>query len=359
MTKYPTHHPTMPLSIFLIIAVVAGFSSCGILSSEDPPELEPGPRNYSWTVDSVYSAPGGWMNTIWGSSPDDVWIGSSGGYEKLWHFNGHEWAPYSPRFVGDFYSIYGFAQDDIWMGGGDGEIWHFDGQEWGLFYTYHPDGMGGPNIYDIWGTSSSDIYAVGSVPPGQKGPYNGFILHYNGNQWQELILTDFGMQFQRIRKNNEGIYLYGFGPYSTQATSDTVSFYKFNKKNLFEIYSMPVNVTGSPGINTFGDKLYAVVENEVMEVHNTNFKSILSFDEREIFGVNGRHAKDIFILSSNVVMHYNGVDTRDLFQLDSQNATLWSSLVFENDVFFLVNDYDAGTNLIYHGTLSEHEPEEE
>jgi len=35
MTKRPTKYPTMPLSVFLIIAVVAGFSSCGILGSDD------------------------------------------------------------------------------------------------------------------------------------------------------------------------------------------------------------------------------------------------------------------------------------------------------------------------------------
>ncbi len=35
MTDHPTNHPTLPLSILFIIAVVAGFSSCGILSSDD------------------------------------------------------------------------------------------------------------------------------------------------------------------------------------------------------------------------------------------------------------------------------------------------------------------------------------
>lgn len=361
----PAKKPTrehMPLYFF--IALLTFFSACGLLSSDDKEPLEPGPRNYEWTVDSVYSAPGGWMNTIWGSSPDDVWIASSGGFDKLWHYNGKEWSPWPYRegpngFSGDFYSIYGFSQDDVWMGGGNGELWHYDGSKWQLSHTYRPEGMGGPNILDIWGTSSSDLYAVGAVSPGsgQESPYKGFILHYNGNQWKELLLTDFGMQFQRIRKHKGGIYLFGFGPYSTQTLSDTVSFYKFNNQNLSEIYSEHVSVTDSPGLNEFGNKIYAVVENDVKEVQNMSFSNILSFDEREVFGVNGRHGKDMFILSTNVVMHYNGEDTQDLFQLDSQNATFWRGLIFENDVFFIARDYEAGTNLIYHGTLTKGEEE--
>jgi len=353
------NHSTMPLSVFLIIAVVAGFSSCGILSSDEPPELEPGPRNYEWTVDSVYSAPGGWMNTIWGSSPDDVWIGSSGGYEKLWHFDGEEYSPYAHRFVGDFYSIFGFAQDDVWMGGGDGELWHFDGQEWELSFTYSPEGFGGPNIFDIWGTSSSDIYAVGTVSPGsgQEGSYKGFILHFDGNQWQEMIMTDFGMQFQRIRKNNEGIYLYGFGPYSTHSTSDSISFYKYKNDNLLELYSYSISNVGSPNMNLVGGKIYIISKTEVVDI---NFNSILLLSITEdVYDVNGRHKKDMFITTESGVLHYNGENTQYLFELENKNATVFRSLVLENDVFFLINDYEAGTNLIYHGTLTKSEKEDE
>lgn len=357
MPDSQTYRMTTPP--FLFLSLLAGMAACGILSSDDPPELEPGPRNYSWTVDSVYSAPGGWMNTIWGSSPNDMWIGSSGGSDRLWHYDGEKWEPYSEHIPRSIYTLFGLFQDNIWMGT-NGIIYHYNGQEWLPTFTYSPEGMGEPSILDIWGNSALDIYAVGTVPTGQKNPsYKGFILHYNGNQWRELLMTDFGMQFHRIRKNKNGLYLLGSGPYSTQTISDSISFYKYKNENLLELYSDSRRKAGSPGMNLIGNDLYIVVENEMMEVHDMNLNSIMSFNERNVFGVNGRHEKDLFIFSKTAMMHYNGEGTKDLFHLDNQNASLWRGQLFEKDVFFLARDYEAGTNLIYHGTLTKNEQEDE
>ncbi|SMO62005.1 hypothetical protein SAMN06265219_10698 [Gracilimonas mengyeensis] len=344
----------MPLIIF--IALLSFFSSCEILGiDEDNESLDPGPRNYEWTVDSVGGAPDmwvGWANTIWGSAPNDVWIGLSGGYYNLWHYDGETWSPWPYRegpdgFTGSFYSIYGFAQDDVWMGGGDGELWHFDGSTWKLFYTYNPEGLGGPNIFDIWGTSPSDIYAVGTVSTGLDNPsYKGFILHYDGRRWRELLVTDFGMQFNRIRKENRGIYLSGSGPYSYQTISDSVSLYILNNKSLNVLYSKSRKEASSVNLNKFGNRIYFVIENEVTDKY---FNSILPFTlSEDVYHVNGRHEKDMFITSEDGIAHYNGED----IQLLVNDVVQPSAVLFEKDVFFFANDYVEGTNLIYHGTLT-------
>ncbi|MCR9131607.1 MAG: hypothetical protein NXI08_03500 [bacterium] len=357
------------LTMFIVGAYLS-FGACGLLGPEDKEkdpvaELEPGSRNYTWTVDSVYSAPGGWMNTIWGSSPDNVWIASSGGFEKLWHYNGSEWTPYPYReglngFTGDFYSIFGFEEDNVWMGGqgpGGRSIWHYDGRDWKLFYTYKPNGKGEATILDIWGCTSSNLHAVGTVPTGQSNPtYQGFILHYDGRQWREELMTDFGMQFQRIRENEEQIYLSGSGPYSTQLISDSVSIYKLNDNHLDTMYSKNRNEAGSVSLNKFGGKVYFVAENEVLD---TSFISNLPFTLTEdVYGVDGRHGKDMFITTEKGVSHFNGENVEYLLALESRNAVVFRTFIMEKDVFFLVNDYDAGTNVIYHGTLNEEEEEE-
>ncbi len=324
------------------------------------PELEPGRRDYTWTVDSVYSAPGGWMNTIWGSSPNDVWIGSVGGYDKLWHFDGTKWTswPYregSNGFVGDFYSIYGFAQDNVWMGSNEGKIFHFDGQEWKLFQTYKKEGYYISSIRDIWGDSVSEIYAVGiAIENESPEEYRSFLLYYDGSEWVESVTTDFWMQFQRVRKKDD-IYIYGFGLLSGQPNLYDVSYYKYKKNKLIEIYSKRESEAKFPNVNEFGDKVYFVIENDVT---NTEFKSILPFSITEdVYGVNGRHEHDMFITTEYGVLHYNGEDTEDLFRLEHKNAIVFRSLILENDVFFLVNDYEAGTNLIYHGILPKEQRE--
>lgn len=101
------------------------------------------------------------------------------------------------------------------------------------------------------------------------------------------------------------------------------------------------------------------MNNEIQKIFNENFKTILSINNRDVaIGMYGRHEKDLFVTTRTGVMHYNGEDTQYLFELEHENATVFRSLVLENDVFFLVNDYDAGTNLIYHGILTESKQEE-
>lgn len=297
------------------------------------------------------------MNTIWGSSPDDVWIASSGGFDKLWHYDGKEWSPWPYRegsnsFTGDFYSIFGFARDDVWMVGSGGRIYHYDGNKWSLFYTHSIEGMGKPIFLNIWGTSPSDIYAVGTVSTGQESPsYKGLILHYNGNHWKELLVTDFGMQFQRIRKHKGGIYLSGSGPYSYQTISDSVSLYKLSNNSLKVLYSKSRKEASSVSLNKFGNKVYFVIENKVTD---KDFNSILPFTlSEDVYHVNGRHEKDMFITSEAGVVHYNGED----IQLLVNDVVQPRTVLFEKDVFFFANDYEARTNLIYHGTLTKEEEE--
>ena len=53
-----------------------------------PPELQPGRRDYAWTVDTI-DAPGDTYYRMWASSPTDVWATSPGDpSQAIAHFNG-------------------------------------------------------------------------------------------------------------------------------------------------------------------------------------------------------------------------------------------------------------------------------
>jgi hypothetical protein len=122
------------------------------------------------------------------------------------------------------------------------------------------------------------------------------------------------------------------------------------------MYSKNRNEAGSVSLNKFGGKVYFVAENEVLD---TSFISNLPFTLTEdVYGVDGRHGKDMFITTEKGVLHFNGENVEYLLALESRNAVVFRTFIMEKDVFFLVNDYDAGTNVIYHGTLNEEEEEE-
>ena len=152
---------------------------------------------------------GTWLGAIWGRSPTDIFVGGSefrhydgsrwrqvlglipGGNigtvgvvygsglvtatwdgKSLWQtygYDGTEW-----KYLGDIDAdihigvIWGSSLSDIFAIGEGGSIWRYDGVRWN-FRAWSPGGLNG-----VWGTSGSDIFAVGD---------GGTILHFDGSTW--------------------------------------------------------------------------------------------------------------------------------------------------------------------------------
>ncbi len=68
--------------------------------------------------------------------------------------------------------LWGTSSSDVYAVGEEGTILHYDGTEWSAMTsgTDH-------NLNGVWGTSSSNVYAVAG---------GGMILHYNGTEWSEM-----------------------------------------------------------------------------------------------------------------------------------------------------------------------------
>ena len=69
-------------------------------------------------------------------------------------------------------AVFAFAENDIWAG--SSAPYHWNGTNW---TGYNVTGIFGGNINKIWGSSSSDVYIVGT---------NGSIAHFNGSSWQKV-----------------------------------------------------------------------------------------------------------------------------------------------------------------------------
>jgi hypothetical protein len=122
------------------------------------------------------------LNGVWGSGPSDVWtVGIRGPSTNLLlgHWDGVTWSFAPGQSLSSFRtalgdnlnSVWGASASDVWIGGSAGGIAHWDGQSWSLVTT-------APHaVAALWGTGSGNVWAVGDA---------GMILHYDGAQWTSV-----------------------------------------------------------------------------------------------------------------------------------------------------------------------------
>lgn len=116
-------------------------------------------------------AVGNGLSDVWGSAPDDVWLGGS---DVLLHWDGLELAVVQHGLSSSPTSFWGAASDDLWALC-DG-ICHWDGQEWSLMAGVEE--LWAEGLVDIFGTGSDEIWVVGGFPG-----LEGHLLRWNGDYW--------------------------------------------------------------------------------------------------------------------------------------------------------------------------------
>jgi len=83
-------------------------------------------------------------------------------------------------FTGTYKAIWGTSDSDIFAVGNFGTIEHYDGKNW----TQQTSGTG-KHLLDVWGTGPNNVYAVGHMDVTQK-PHKLTLLHYNGVKWSHV-----------------------------------------------------------------------------------------------------------------------------------------------------------------------------
>jgi hypothetical protein len=101
------------------------------------------------------------------------------------------WTPMVAEGTSDLHDVWGTSATDVYAVGGQ-QIMHYDGAQWSeqhrLESTPGSDTWGLPGgLRGVWGTSPTDVFAVGgNFPGGTLEPNYGTVLHSNGSGWSEL-----------------------------------------------------------------------------------------------------------------------------------------------------------------------------
>jgi hypothetical protein len=124
---------------------------------------------------------------VWGSGPADVWVvgwtagAMVDGFEGPWglivHYDGNEWSAQTevPLWLS---AVWGSAANDVWAVG-FGNFYHYDGTVW----EYR---RGVASSDEVWGLSSTNVYAP-YWDFNRGNPYSeAGVLHYDGSTWSAM-----------------------------------------------------------------------------------------------------------------------------------------------------------------------------
>lgn len=138
----------------------------------------------AWTLQPTPTTEALWG--VWGASPNDVWAvggrGNTASVATLLHYDGDAWESVTlPEFqrpnVTALFKIWGTAADNIYAVGRSGVILHYQGESW----VEEASGTG-DDLIALYGTSASEIVAVG-------GRSNGRVVIWNGETWRTESLA--------------------------------------------------------------------------------------------------------------------------------------------------------------------------
>jgi hypothetical protein len=146
---------------------------------------------------------------VWGASPSDVFIGGYG----ISHFDGNVWT--SAPGIDDtemYCSFWGSSATDVFAVGNPGSpdagpftapaypsvIVHYDGQSWSEMRRNATDVLSG-----IWGTSPTDVFAVGGSEAAEN-IWQDTILHYDGSSWSVMDRGSFPVYLRNAWGSSPG-----------------------------------------------------------------------------------------------------------------------------------------------------------
>ncbi len=340
------------LGLFIVLLTI----SCGVNDWETVIKpIEPGRRDYVWEVDTS-NTPGGMINCIWGSSPTDVWaVGNSPyvSHSEIWHYGGISWEMFTDiSYYWNPSSMFGFSENDIWIGGGGGDFYNYDGNSWEKIYDYENNTLECMTINAIWGENPSNIYAIAlALKPGNNIDVYSLILHYDGNVWKEVFRNDKTIQYYAMRGYKNDLYIVGQTDWSTSKVFTKI--YKYSNNSLKEIYSIRSNQIIGCDLEIIGKELYFMIGKSLMKYNDTTFTEILKFDyENYASYVCGRNEKDMFFFMHDGIIHYNGIDYQYIYEFPLNEIMLFSPpTIFENDIFITAMEINGNKNRIIHGHL--------
>ncbi|MFY0534982.1 hypothetical protein [Nannocystis pusilla] len=135
----------------------------------------PSPEEGTWEI--VEKGLPGALMSVWGSSPEDVWVvgADAGDGPAVKHWNGATWTELDAGSPGHLWWVSGRG-DGVWMAGDGGRILRYDREDMSFESWTAPSPE---RLYGVFPLAEDDVWACGSNEQNTAG----VIWRYDGAAW--------------------------------------------------------------------------------------------------------------------------------------------------------------------------------
>lgn len=148
----------------------------GCSSGQAAPPAEDGAFSF------VARSPGAAFLSVNGTAASDVWLAGAddGSGPVVLHYDGGTWERRDTGVTGDLWWVNALAGGSVFFGGSSATVLRYDGS---AFAALETPGPAAATVFGVWAAAEDDVYAAGSIDG-----KSGFLWHYDGTTFGALPL---------------------------------------------------------------------------------------------------------------------------------------------------------------------------
>ena len=234
------------------------------------------------------------LNAVWGSGPDDVFaVGEAG---TILHFDGERWQPMGSGTVEGLTGVWGSAPNSVLASSAlrSTTPLRYDGAAWRPV-PCPPTGSG---FAGVWGSSATDIYAVGGALGQVKclGPCQGTVLHFDGASWRVVLSVD----DERLQA------VWGSGPRDVFVAGEQGIYH--HDGQAWSAMRRPAGASGVRGIwGSSGSNVFAATATgQILRYDGAEWR-VAAATPRPLAGIWGSSADDVLVVGeAGTILRFDG-----------------------------------------------------
>jgi predicted small secreted protein len=239
--------------------------------------------------------------------------------------------PMSSGTQANLAGIWGSSSSNVFAVGAGGTILHYDGKVWSVMSSGTSN-----DLNSVWCNSGSDVFAAGNF---------GVIMHYDGKGWSTVFFTGpmFSPQLYSVwGSSGKDVFAVGIGDVSLLGSS----ILHYDGTNWSSMSGKTGSVAG-PLQGVWGSSSSSIfvvgVGGTILHYDGKAWSVVASGIQADLTGVWGSSSSDVFAVGGGIILHYNGKSWSSISSSISNGLdSVWGSS--GRDVFAVG---DLGTILHY------------